>query len=114
MDGRVYAAGELRIACTRGCAAGGSTVGYCITQMQFGLLVSVSMPESMQLSVSRNTRITRTDGDAGSRGDACVSRSVCGCGRKTVKTVTLPRRLRTANNICTYLLPAKIVRVSSP
>ena len=24
MDGRVHAAGELRIACTRGCAAGGS------------------------------------------------------------------------------------------
>ena len=73
MDGRVYAAGELRIACTRGCAAGGSTVGYCITQMQFGLLVSVSMPESMQLSVSRNysRRVGRDACRCRGRGDAC-------------------------------------------
>ena len=71
MDGRVYAAGELRIACTRGCAAGGSTVGYCITQMRFwssGQCVHASPCSSQSLGIL---------GDAVARRRVSQQRSVC-------------------------------------
>jgi len=98
MDGRVYAAGDLRIACTRGCAAGGSTGDYCITQMRFwssGQCVHASPCSSQSLGIL-STNVTR--GVSERRGRACVSESVW---EESITVFAL-----------TYFW--KIVRVSSP
>ena len=62
MDGRVYAAGELRIACTRGCAAGGST-GWLLHHAD-AILVFWSVCPCLVHAALSLSEYSRSDADA--------------------------------------------------